>query len=308
MPHSFIHPLAQKAALNDVPSGPAYCLKDHQLEDGLILRHMVLSELSEETISYLLSTNLELEDYFFTFCPDKETGRKLLEYYAINSQGPIKRFFYSEALQKTTGVEKEIFVFIISNNWINKNYRFSADDFATFISLLPLLFDIAEIPTLMKIDLLYHIKTIKVCVGKDQNAAILRLRVSVLTLIEKFFSNADFSELNNPVERKHSHTKEMQELGARLSMFLKSTLPDLVVFAREYNMSLSSLKRHFKNVHGKPIYEYYLEQKMILAKSIIESSSRSVTEVAYELGYEDPKSLIKSFKKVYGVAPNKLCA
>jgi AraC-like DNA-binding protein len=308
MPQSFIHPLTQKAAFNAVPSSPAYCLKDHQLEDGLILRHMVFSELSEETISYLLSTNLELEDYFFTFCPDKETGKKLLEYYAINNQGPIKRFFYSEAVQKKPGVEKEIFVFIISNNWINKNYRFSADDFATFISLLPLLFDIAEIPTLMKIDLLYHLKTIKVCVDKEQNAAILRLRVSVLTLIEKFFSNADFSELNNPAPKKHSYTKEMQELGARLSMFLKTTLPDLIVFAREYNMSLSSLKRHFKSVHGKPIYEYYLEQKMILAKSIIETSSRSVTEVAYELGYEDPKSLIKSFKKVFGVAPKKLCA
>ena len=308
MPRTFSQPSRHTAALMAVPSTQTYCLKDYPLEDGLILRHMIVSELTTETINYLLLSNFKKEDYFFTFCPDKATGKKLLDYCSMNNSGPVKRFFYSEAPQKMDEKEKEVFVFIISHSWLARNYRSATADFATFIGLLPLLFDVAEIPALMKIDLLYHLKTIKACANKDEDAVILRLRVSVLTLIEKFFSTADFSELNTAPSQKQSYKKEMLELGARLSMFLKSNLPDLIVFAREYNMSLSSLKRHFKNVHGKPIYEYYLEQKMILAKSIIQTTSRSVSEVAYELGYEDPRSLIKSFKKVYGVAPGKLCA
>lgn len=307
MPRTFSQPFQHKPALLAVPSSQTYCLKDYPLEDGLILRHIIVAELTPETVNYLLITNLEAKDYFFTFCPDKETGKKLLDYYGLNNNGPVKRFFYSETA-KADHNENEIFVFIISHTWLIKNYRRAAEDFATFIGMLPVLFDIAEVPTLLKIDLLYHLKTIKACAEKSDDAVIFRLRVSVLTLIEKFFSTADFSELNTQSSQKHSYKKEMHELGGRLTMFLKTTLPDLIIFAREYNMSLSSLKRHFKNVHGKPIYEFYLEQKMLLAKTIIESSSRSVTEVAYELGYEDPRSLIKSFKKVYGVAPNKLTA
>ncbi len=308
MPRTFTHPYLQAPALITVPSTQSCSLADYQLEDGLVLRHIVLSELSPVTINYLLVTNLKTEDYFFAFCPDKETGKRLLDYHSMSQEGPVKRFFYSEAPQSKERKEKEIFVFIISHSWLVTNYRSAATDFAKFIGLLPLLFNIAEVPALMKIDLLYHLKTIKSCAGKNEDSVLLRLRVSVLTLIEKFFSSADFSELHTHSSQKQSYKKEMLELGARLSMFLKSNLPDLIIFAREYNMSLSSLKRHFKNVHGKPIYEYYLEQKMILAKNIIQSSSRSVAEVAYELGYEDPRSLIKSFKKVYGVAPGKLCA
>ncbi len=307
MPRTFSQPFHQDTTLTAVLSPPLYCLKDYLLEDGLVLRQTTLADTNPEVISYLLSIDVEQEDYFFSFCPDKETGKRLLDFSSMNNSGPVRRFFYSETTSKKPGVEKEIFTFIISKQWLQKNYRLSADDFATFINLLPLLFDIAEIPTLMKIDLLYHLKTIKACIVQDQKA-LLRLRVSVLTLIEKFFSTADFSELNAQAPKKPSYIKEMQELGARLTMFLKTPLPDLIIFAKEYNMSLSSLKRHFKNVHGKPIYEYYLEQKMILAKNMIQSTSRSVTEVAYELGYEDPKSLIKSFKKIYGVAPGKLCA
>lgn len=308
MPQSFTSLVAQKTVPLAALSLSAYHLKDHQLEEGLTLRHMLLNDSGTESFSYLLKSNIKDDDYFFAYCPDNETGKQLSAYYNVNNDGPVKRFFYVEVGEKEAPSQKEIFVFIINSNWIKKNYNCSANAFAAYIDLLPVLFNIADNPTLMKIDMLYYLKIIKVITRKNEQVNILKLRVNVLSLIEKFFSNADFSGLNNPAPKKHSYTKEMQELGARLSMFLKTTLPDLIVFAREYNMSLSSLKRHFKTVHGKPIYEYYLEQKMILAKSIIETSSRSVTEVAYELGYEDPKSLIKSFKKVFGVAPNKLCA
>lgn len=308
MLQSFSNLSPQKTVLKALLPQPACCLKDYQLEEGLILRCMVLSNPDAESFSYLLKANIEDDDYFFAYCPDIETGKQLSACYNAKNEGPVKRFFYSEAGQKKTASQKKIFVFIINSKWIKTNYNCSADAFSAYIDTLPVLFNIADNPTLMKIDMLHYLKAIKEITQKNEQVNILRLRVNVLSLIEKFFASADFSAFNAATPKKYTYTKEMQELGVRLSMFLKTTLPDLIIFAKEYNMSLSSLKRHFKSVHGKPIYEFYLEQKMLLAKSIIQNSSRSVTEVAYELGYENPKSLIKSFKKVYGVAPNKLCA
>ncbi|MEJ8842098.1 helix-turn-helix domain-containing protein [Lacibacter sp. H375] len=309
MPQSFTNLSVQKTALKAILSQPAYCLKDYQLEEGLILRHMLLNDPDAESFGFLLSANIKDNDYFFAYCPNDETGKQLSAYYNTNYEGPVKRFFYSEFAHKETPVsQKEIFVFIINSNWIKSNYNCSADAFAAYIDMLPILFNIADNPTLMKIDMLYYLKAIKEITQQNEHVNILRLRVNVLSLIEKFFSSADFSAFNAATPKKYSYTKEMHDLGARLSMFLKSNLPDLIIFAREYNMSLSSLKRHFKNVHGKPIYEYYLEQKMMLARNIIQDSRRSVAQVAYELGYEDPNCLIKSFKKVYGVPPGKICA
>lgn len=308
MPQSINSYTTHKTVKKAVLPHSTYCLKDYQLEDGLLLRQMLIDELDAESVSCLLKANIKEDDYFFAYCPDNQTCKHLSAYYDINKEGPVKRFFYIETIKREPTSQKGIFVFIINYSWIKTNYNCSAASFAEFIDMLPVLFNLAQNPAFMKIDMFYYMKTIREITHNNEQVNIFRLRVNVLSLIEKFFSSANFSAFHNAATaKKYSYTKEMHDLSARLSMFLKSNLPDLIIFAREYNMSLSSLKRHFKNVHGKPIYEYYLEQKMMLARNIIQDTRRSVAQVAYELGYEDPNCLIKSFKKVYGVPPGKLC-
>ena len=300
MPQPTTDPQPEK----DFASSPqlSTCFKDYKLEEGLTLRQMNLNE-SESELRLLLTENIHEDDYFFAYCPDRAVCDQLSAS-DVSDMKSVKRFFFSDSGQKSNMSQKEVLVFIINSNWIKNNYNCSAEAFAAFINMLPVVFNIADNPTLVKIDLLFHLKAIKELTHTVQPALILRLRANVLMLIEKFFSSADFIDLKE--KKVNTYTKEMNDLGARLLLFLKSSLPDLIIFAKEYNMSLSSLKRHFKNVHGKPIYEYYLEEKMKLAKNIIQGSQSSVAQVAYELGYEDPNSLIKSFKKVYGVAPGKM--
>jgi AraC-like DNA-binding protein len=71
-------------------------------------------------------------------------------------------------------------------------------------------------------------------------------------------------------------------------------------------MSDSNLKRHFRIVYGKNIYEYYLEKKMSLAREMILNEENTVSVVAYSLGYEKVSSFSKAFKKMYGVLPSNL--
>lgn len=306
MRYPFIIPSNWKRVLHAVFPKSSYIIKDVLLEDGLTLRYLSFTDSGAEAFKYLLEDNADPGIYYFTYCPDQQVAEQLAVYYKKKQDESAKRFFYSPGALKKKAT-KELLTFIIHKDWIKTNYNCSASAFAEYIGMLPVLFNIGDNPNLMKIDVLYRLKAIEEAL-QTEKVNLLKLRVNVLGLIENFFSAADFTIPNTTEVKKQSYAKEMQELSNRLSFYLKTNLPDLIIFAKEYNMSLSSLKRHFKNVHGKPIYEYYLEQKMILARNIIQNSNCSVAQTAYELGYEDPKSLIKSFKKVYGVSPGKLCA
>lgn len=282
--------------------------KQQLVEAGLSLRYLLLHQLPDQSITRELFKKEKEHTYLFVYCFNKQTAEQFAFHYSVlvENYSSTTRFLYSP-ISKEGDKKYQLLVFAIEKDWIDNNFIALAPFFSEYIQQLPLLFNISENSTLMNINVLQYLKKITLSLNAKKINSLF-LRVNVLGLIEQFFSNADQNgELASDI-KKSLYNDEMKDLGVRISFFLKTSLPDLSVFAKEYNMSLSSLKRHFKKVHGKPIYEYYLEQKMMLARNIIQDSRRSVAEVAYELGYEDPSSLIKSFKKVYGVPPGKLCA
>lgn len=282
--------------------------KQQLVEAGLSLRYLLLHQLPDQSITRELFKKEKEHTYLFAYCFNKQTAEQFAFHYSVSVENysSTTRFLYNP-ISKEGDKTHQLLVFAIEKDWIENNFSTLAPFFSEYIQQLPLLFNISENSILMNIDALQYLKRITLALNSNKTKSLF-LRVNVLGLIEQFLSNADQNgELASDI-KKSSYSDEMKDLAVRISFFLKTSLPDLSVFAKEYNMSLSSLKRHFKHVHGKPIYEYYLEQKMTLAKAILTKSNRTVTEVAYELGYEDPNGLIKSFKKVYGVPPGKLCA
>ncbi len=87
---------------------------------------------------------------------------------------------------------------------------------------------------------------------------------------------------------------------------LDKPLPSLPVIAQTVTLSESTLKRHFKNIFGKSVYEYYLEKKMAHAKKLLTDEPISVSETAERLGYEKVSNFIEIFKKHYGFSPGSI--
>jgi AraC-like DNA-binding protein len=85
-------------------------------------------------------------------------------------------------------------------------------------------------------------------------------------------------------------------------------LPKLDVIASRVNMSVSSLLRQFSLVYGKSIYDYYLERRMELAKSMILESGISIKAMAEKLGYKQASHFIETFTKYHGYSPGSLKA
>jgi AraC-like DNA-binding protein len=98
----------------------------------------------------------------------------------------------------------------------------------------------------------------------------------------------------------------MLEIEQKLTSILHEKLPNLKEIAREFSMSESTLKRRFKQVYGKAIYEYYLEKKMDLARKMLVEKDITVSQIAYSLGYEKASPFIKIFKKQFGISPGAL--
>jgi AraC-like DNA-binding protein len=99
------------------------------------------------------------------------------------------------------------------------------------------------------------------------------------------------------------HEKQITAAERKLMQNLDKGLPDIRLIASELSISESTLKRYFKRVYGKNMYEYFLEKKMAQARKMLDERKGSVTEIAYMLGYEKVSQFINIFKRHYGIQP-----
>lgn len=102
------------------------------------------------------------------------------------------------------------------------------------------------------------------------------------------------------------YRKKNAEVERIIADHLHTSLPEIDAIARQVAMSRSSLKRYFKSVFKKNVYEYYLGLKMELARQMLVEKALSVNEVASMLGYEKVSHFILMFRKHYGVSPGSI--
>jgi AraC-like DNA-binding protein len=134
----------------------------------------------------------------------------------------------------------------------------------------------------------------------------LALRARVLLLLTSSISHWPGRTITRTPVRKSWHIQTIRQVEHRLVQSLEDMLPSQKQLAREFAMSESTLKRHFKAVYGKTIYDYYLEKKMELAKWLLQEKKISVSETAYMLGYEKVSAFICMFKKYHKILPGSL--
>lgn len=108
---------------------------------------------------------------------------------------------------------------------------------------------------------------------------------------------------NFQLKEKNLYHEKMIEVENILRSHLQMSLPSIEKISKTVAISESTLKRHFKQVYGKSIYEYYLHLKMELARKILIEKPVSVTEVATMLDYGKVSNFIDMFKKHHGTPP-----
>jgi AraC-like DNA-binding protein len=135
---------------------------------------------------------------------------------------------------------------------------------------------------------------------------MLTVRSRTLMLLANIINRLPGKDTPSLPAREAPYLQTIRQVEQRLVGSLEDMLPSQKQLAKEFALSESTLKRHFKAIYGKTMYEYYLEKKMELAKWLLQEKKVSVSETAYMLGYEKVSAFITIFKKYHNVLPGSL--
>ena len=84
---------------------------------------------------------------------------------------------------------------------------------------------------------------------------------------------------------------------------VESGLPDVKYFSARLNLSTYYLSDVLKKYTGKTTQEYIHLKLIEKAKDLLSGSGRTISEIAYDLGFEHPSHFTKLFKAKTRISP-----
>ncbi len=77
---------------------------------------------------------------------------------------------------------------------------------------------------------------------------------------------------------------------------------DFDALARSNGLSPSVFRRIWNHLVGIPPHRYVIERRMIHARRLLAETAMTISEIAYEVGYEDPLYFSRLFRKNTGIS------
>jgi AraC-like DNA-binding protein len=154
-------------------------------------------------------------------------------------------------------------------------------------------------------DTLEVIKRILSCEQPSDLLGRLELESLSLQLIQQMFALVD---LNTSTHKASKETPQSERIK-RILHFIETHLDapmSLDGLAARFSMSTSNLQRVFKDELGVTVKSYIRQRRLHVAKTGLERGVLTVTEAAYEAGYNHPANFTNAFKKEFGVPPAKV--
>jgi len=79
----------------------------------------------------------------------------------------------------------------------------------------------------------------------------------------------------------------------------------LTTLADECGLSVSHFARSFRRTFGTSAHRYLIFQRVAMAKTLLSTSDRSLSEVALEVGFSDEAAFSRTFKALVGTPPGQ---
>ncbi|HWB91762.1 MAG TPA: AraC family transcriptional regulator [Puia sp.] len=136
----------------------------------------------------------------------------------------------------------------------------------------------------------------------------LGVQNNVLALLEYFLGNRHRSLLGaNPasdIENEDDLTL-IREVESYISEFYCSDTFTVDSILKKTYTSYHRLNFLFKSIHGMTISEYIRNKRIEKSREMIADNAKSISQIAYEIGYSSISNYILAFKKVYRITPGK---
>jgi AraC-like DNA-binding protein len=79
----------------------------------------------------------------------------------------------------------------------------------------------------------------------------------------------------------------------------------LAELARSAGLSLFHLLRTFKSVTGLTPHQWRLRARLRAAAKLLATTRAPVTDVAFDVGFEDLSNFIRTFRAEFGISPRR---
>lgn len=145
-------------------------------------------------------------------------------------------------------------------------------------------------------------------VGQNMDRHTKELLVANLELLLKYctrFYDRQF------ITRSHVNHGLIEQFEQKLTAYLVSDklrtegIPTVAYFAQELHLSPNYFGDLIKKETGKSALEYIHLRLIDLAKERIFDAGKSISEIAYELGFKYPQHFTRFFKQKVGVSPHE---
>ncbi len=121
-------------------------------------------------------------------------------------------------------------------------------------------------------------------------------------LISKLEQNGFTSVLSEKVE--NPQTKFVQHVIKVVLAHLDDVNFGPTLLAEEMHLSESQIYRKLKSITDKSTAVFIRSVRLQKAKELIQTSNKTVSEIAYEVGFNDPSWFSRAFKVEFGVPPS----
>ncbi|GMQ56525.1 hypothetical protein AN1V17_09180 [Vallitalea sediminicola] len=101
----------------------------------------------------------------------------------------------------------------------------------------------------------------------------------------------------------NAYEKEQIQRIPDIMMKNPANPPMIDSLAEATNINVNRLKKGFKYLYGDTIYSYFKKLKLHRAAILIQTTDKSMLDIAQDVGYSSQSQFGASFKKYYGVTP-----
>ena len=116
------------------------------------------------------------------------------------------------------------------------------------------------------------------------------------------------SENGRVVETRHFSRAIRQYMTGQISAYVREHLCEKLTvsdLAREFHYSRARLSTLYKAATGTGLNDFITQERIALAKTLLEEGTRSVTEVSEKAGFSSPEYFSRRFRQCTGMSPSE---
>jgi AraC family transcriptional regulator, exoenzyme S synthesis regulatory protein ExsA len=157
----------------------------------------------------------------------------------------------------------------------------------------PVVFHCSDMVTAIRDSILKYLES-----QNDSTSKLMELKLEELFLL--ILAGNYKNDLLTFLHQLFDTTSNTIEYVVKENLFKPFTLND---YSKLCGMSLSSFKREFTRHYDVSPREWINNERLNQAHLILQNTSKNVSEVAFECGFESPSYFIKLYKSKYGFTP-----